>query len=141
MPAAQQRGRRRRGSTRLPSSSADDGSSLVKAIQYRGVRWARGVRHVEVDDPVAGEGMVVVDVARSGINFADTDATCNDYLAESSPLIPGGEISGRTADGRRSRRCLAAAATPRRPQCRKGAAGLGFRRGDDDQAAASFSRA
>ena len=51
---------------------------------------------------MAGEGMVVVDVARSGINFADTHATRNDYLAEQSlPLIPGAEISGRTADGRR----------------------------------------
>jgi NADPH2:quinone reductase len=44
----------------------------------------------------------VVDVARAGMNFADTHAIRNDYLAEQSlPLIPGGEVSGRTADGRR----------------------------------------
>ena len=49
-----------------------------------------------------GEGEVLVEVARSGINFADTHATRNDYLAEQSlPLIPGAEVSGRTADGRR----------------------------------------
>ncbi len=60
------------------------------------------MRLVEVDDPQAGEGMVVVDVARSGINFADTHATRNDYLAEQTlPLIPGAEVSGRTEDGRR----------------------------------------
>jgi NADPH2:quinone reductase len=46
--------------------------------------------------------MIVVDVARSGINFADTHATRNDYLAEQTlPLIPGAEVSGRTPDGRR----------------------------------------
>jgi NADPH2:quinone reductase len=43
-----------------------------------------------------------VDVARAGINFADTHAIRNDYLAEQTlPLVPGGEVSGRTQDGRR----------------------------------------
>ncbi|HEX3241206.1 MAG TPA: zinc-binding dehydrogenase [Solirubrobacterales bacterium] len=57
---------------------------------------------LEVADPTPGEGEVVVDVARSGINFADTHSTRNDYLAaQSLPLIPGTEVSGRTADGRR----------------------------------------
>jgi NADPH2:quinone reductase len=74
----------------------------VKAIQIEEFGGPEVLRHVEIDDPVAGEGMVVVDVARSGVNFADTHATRNDYLAEQSlPLIPGAEISGRTADGRR----------------------------------------
>ena len=55
-----------------------------------------------------GEGEIVVDVARCGINFADTHATRNDYLAEQQlPLIPGGEIAGRTADGRRVAAILA----------------------------------
>jgi NADPH2:quinone reductase len=45
---------------------------------------------------------VVVDVARAGVNFADTHAIRNDYLAEQTlPLTPGGEISGTTPDGRR----------------------------------------
>jgi len=36
------------------------------------------------------------------MNFADTHAIRNDYLAEQSlPMIPGGEVSGRTPDGRR----------------------------------------
>ena len=74
----------------------------MKAIQIEEFGGPEVLRHVEIDDPVAGEGMVVVDVARSGVNFADTHATRNDYLAEQSlPLIPGAEISGRTADGRR----------------------------------------
>ncbi len=74
----------------------------MKAVQIEEFGGPEKLRVVEVDDPVAGEGMVVVDVARSGINFADTHATQNDYLAEQSlPLIPGTEVSGRTADGRR----------------------------------------
>jgi NADPH:quinone reductase len=41
-------------------------------------------------------------VARCGINFADTHAVRNDYLAEQTlPLVPGAEISGTTPDGRR----------------------------------------
>jgi NADPH2:quinone reductase len=74
----------------------------VKAIQIEEFGGPEKLQLVEVDEPQAAEGMVVVDVARSGINFADTHATRNDYLAEQSlPLIPGAEISGRTADGRR----------------------------------------
>ncbi len=74
----------------------------MKAIQIQEFGGPGVLELVEVDDPVAGEGLVVVDVARSGVNFADTHATRNDYLAEQTlPLIPGAEISGRTPDGRR----------------------------------------
>ena len=63
---------------------------------------------VELPDPEPADGQVVVDVARAGINFADTHATRNDYLAEQSlPLIPGGEVSGTTPDGRRVAALLA----------------------------------
>src|SRR5512133_1897247 len=80
----------------------------MKAIQIEEFGGPEVLRHVEVDDPVPGEGAVLVDVARSGINFADTHATRKDYLAEQSlPLVPGGEISGRTADGRRVAAILA----------------------------------
>ena len=52
--------------------------------------------------PSPPTGMVVVDIARSGINWADTHAIRNDYLAEQElPLVPGAEIAGTTADGRR----------------------------------------
>lgn len=63
---------------------------------------------VELPDPEPADGEVVVEVARAGVNFADTHATRNDYLAEQTlPMIPGGEISGRTADGRRVAAILA----------------------------------
>ena len=60
------------------------------------------LRLVDVEIRLPERERSLVDVARSGINFADTHATRNDYLAEQSlPLIPGTEVSGRTADGRR----------------------------------------
>jgi NADPH2:quinone reductase len=74
----------------------------VKAIQIEEFGGPEVMRCVEIDEPLPADGEVLVDVARSGINFADTHATRNDYLAEQSlPLVPGVEMSGRTADGRR----------------------------------------
>jgi NADPH2:quinone reductase len=74
----------------------------VKAVQIKEFGGPEKLELVELPDPVPGEGEVLVEVARSGVNFADTHATRNDYLAEQAlPLIPGAEVSGRTADGRR----------------------------------------
>jgi len=73
----------------------------MKAIRIEQFGGPEVLEHVEVEDPTPGEGEVLVEVARSGINFADTHATRNDYLAEQQlPLIPGAEVSGRTPDGR-----------------------------------------
>jgi NADPH:quinone reductase len=74
----------------------------MKAIQLREFGGADAFEYVELDDPTPGEGEVLVEVARSGVNFADTHSTRNDYLAEQQlPLVPGAEVSGRTPDGRR----------------------------------------
>ena len=67
----------------------------MRAIQIEEFGGPEMMNLVELPDPVPGEGEIVVDVARCGVNFADTHATRNDYLAEQQlPLIPGGEISG-----------------------------------------------
>ncbi|HEX7060015.1 MAG TPA: zinc-binding dehydrogenase [Solirubrobacterales bacterium] len=80
----------------------------MKAIQIEEFGGPEVMRYVEVDEPEPGDGEVLVEVARSGINFADTHATRNDYLAEQQlPLIPGAEVSGRTPDGRRVAAILA----------------------------------
>ena len=80
----------------------------MKAIQIEEFGGPEKLRLVEVEDPTPGEGEVLVEVARSGINFADTHATRNDYLAEQAlPLVPGAEVSGRTSDGRRVAALLA----------------------------------
>jgi NADPH:quinone reductase len=74
----------------------------MKAIQIEEFGGPEVLSYVDLPDPTPGEGEVLVEVARSGINFADTHATRNDYLAEQAvPLVPGAEISGRTPDGRR----------------------------------------
>ncbi len=74
----------------------------MKAIQIEEFGGPELLRLVDIEEPTPGEGEVVVEIARSGINFADTHATRNDYLAEQQlPLIPGTEVSGRTPDGRR----------------------------------------
>jgi NADPH2:quinone reductase len=74
----------------------------MKAIQIEEFGGPEQLKLVEVPDPEASDGMVVVDVARSGMNWADTHAIRNDYLAEQElPLTPGAEIAGTTADGRR----------------------------------------
>jgi NADPH2:quinone reductase len=60
------------------------------------------LEQAELPDPEAPEGHTLIAVSRSGVNFADTHVTRNDYLAEQQlPMIPGGEVSGRTPDGRR----------------------------------------
>jgi NADPH:quinone reductase len=75
---------------------------VVKAIQIEEFGGPEKLQLVDLPDPEPSDGMVVVDVARSGINWADTHAIRNDYLAEQElPLIPGAEISGTTEDGRR----------------------------------------
>jgi NADPH2:quinone reductase len=80
----------------------------VKAIRIEEFGGPEVMDLVELPDPEPSDGEVVVEVARAGVNFADTHATRNDYLAEQTlPLVPGGEISGRTPDGRRVAALLA----------------------------------
>ena len=74
----------------------------MRAVQISEFGGPEVLQVVDVPDPEPGEGEVLVDVARAGMNFADTHQRQNDYLAKAElPLIPGGEISGRTPDGRR----------------------------------------
>lgn len=74
----------------------------MKAIQIEEFGGPEKLKLVDLPDPEPSDGMVVVDVKRSGINWADTHAIRNDYLAEQElPLVPGAEIAGTTSDGRR----------------------------------------
>jgi NADPH2:quinone reductase len=74
----------------------------MKAIQIEEFGGPEVLQYVELPDPDPKLGEVVVNVKRSGINFADTHASRNDYLAEQTlPLIPGAEVSGQLNDGRR----------------------------------------
>ncbi len=74
----------------------------MKAIQLREFGGADAFEYVELDEPTPGEGEVLIEVTRSGVNFADTHSTRNDYLSpQELPLVPGAEVAGRTADGNR----------------------------------------
>lgn len=74
----------------------------MRAVQIKEFGGPEVLEVVDLPDPEPGYEEVVVEVARAGMNFADTHQRQNDYLAKAElPLIPGGEISGRTPDGRR----------------------------------------
>jgi NADPH2:quinone reductase len=74
----------------------------MKAIQLTEFSGPDALRFVDVPDPEPRAGQEMVEIARVGVNFADIHVTTNDYLAKHElPLIPGQEVAGRTADGRR----------------------------------------
>jgi NADPH:quinone reductase len=74
----------------------------VRAIQITEFGGPEVLREVELPDPVPGEGELLVEVSRAGLNYADTHQAENSYLARMTlPLVPGGEVVGRTPEGRR----------------------------------------
>ena len=80
----------------------------MRAVQIKEFGGPEVLEVVDLPDPEPGTDEVVVEVVRAGMNFADTHQRENDYLAKAElPLIPGGEIAGRTADGRRVAAMLA----------------------------------
>jgi NADPH:quinone reductase len=57
---------------------------------------------VDLPKPEPGDGEVLIEVSRAGMNFADTHQRENSYLARYEvPLVLGGEVAGRTEDGQR----------------------------------------
>jgi NADPH2:quinone reductase len=57
---------------------------------------------VERPEPVPGPGQLLVEVSAAGVNFADTSRIRGSYRpAPQLPFVPGTEVVGRTAGGRR----------------------------------------
>src|SRR5947209_12578992 len=74
----------------------------MRAIQIKEFGGPEVLQLVELPDPQAADGFELVDVTAAGVNYADTHATDNSYLqAQPLPQIPGSEVAGRAADGRR----------------------------------------
>jgi NADPH2:quinone reductase len=74
----------------------------MRAIQITEFGGPEVLVERELDDPVAPDGAVVLDVSAAGVNYADTHQAENSYLAPAQlPLVPGGEVVGTTPDGRR----------------------------------------
>jgi NADPH:quinone reductase len=74
----------------------------MKAIQIDEFGGPEVLDYRDVPDPSPKLAELVINVKRSGVNFADTHASRDDYLAKQTlPLIPGAEVSGQLNDGRR----------------------------------------
>ncbi|TNC29503.1 quinone oxidoreductase family protein [Amycolatopsis alkalitolerans] len=74
----------------------------MRAVQVTEFGGPEVLRNVEVPEPMPGPGQVLVEVDHAGVNYADTHQAENTYLAPSVlPLVPGGEVVGRTPDGSR----------------------------------------
>jgi NADPH:quinone reductase len=74
----------------------------MRAVQIQEFGGPEVLEVVDLPTPEPGDGEVLVEVARSGINFADTHQRENSYLSRYEvPLVLGGEVAGTTPDGRR----------------------------------------
>lgn len=74
----------------------------MRAIQITEFGGPEVLRLVEMPEPEPAPGQILIRVDRAGVNYADTHQAENSYLSEATlPLVPGGEVAGRTLDGRR----------------------------------------
>jgi NADPH:quinone reductase len=74
----------------------------MRAVQIDEFGGPEVLQVVDVPKPTPGDGEVLIEVSRAGMNFADTHQRENSYLARFEvPLILGGEVAGTTEDGRR----------------------------------------
>jgi len=74
----------------------------MRAVQIEEFGGPDVLRVMDVPKPEPGDGEVLIEVSRAGMNFADTHQRENSYLARYEvPLILGGEVAGTTSDGRR----------------------------------------
>jgi NADPH2:quinone reductase len=74
----------------------------MRAVQIEEFGGPEVLQVADVPKPEPGDGQVLIEVSRAGMNFADTHQRENSYLARyETPLILGGEVAGTTPDGRR----------------------------------------
>jgi len=74
----------------------------MRAAQIQEFGGPEVLEVVDLPTPEPGDGEVLVEVTRSGINVADTHQRENSYLSRYEvPLVLGGEVAGTTPDGRR----------------------------------------
>jgi NADPH2:quinone reductase len=74
----------------------------VRAVQITEFGGPEVLTLEDLPDPVATEGLVVIDVTSAGVNYADTHQVEDSYLSRTTlPLVPGSEVVGRLPDGQR----------------------------------------
>ena len=73
----------------------------MKAIKITEFGGPEVMRYLDVEEPIAKDGEVILEVTGIGINYADTHQTEDSYLSKQElPLIPGLEVVG-TFEGKR----------------------------------------
>jgi NADPH:quinone reductase len=71
----------------------------VRAVQLTSYGGLDGLALVDLPEPVARPGQVLVDVARAGVNYADVERRHGTYdVAPSLPRVLGSEVAGRRRD-------------------------------------------
>src|SRR4051812_9317291 len=71
----------------------------MRAIQMREFGGPEVLELVDIPTPEPADGEILIEVSRAGLNYADTHARQNTYLAAYElPLIPGAEVAGVRAD-------------------------------------------
>ena len=85
----------------------------IRISEWGGPEVLELVEDAPVPEP--GDGQVLIRVARAGVNFADTHARENSYLARYElPLTPGAEVAGtveRDGGGRAGQRVVSLVGT------------------------------
>lgn len=70
----------------------------MRAIQMTEFGGPEVLKLTELPIPEPGPEEVLIEVARAGINFADTHTRTNSYVRRATlPLVPGGEVAGTVA--------------------------------------------
>lgn len=74
----------------------------MRAVQIEEFGGPEVLKVTDLPRPEPGQGELSIEVSLAGMNFADTHQRENSYLAPYEvPLVLGGEVAGRTEDGRR----------------------------------------
>ncbi|HEX4705384.1 MAG TPA: NADPH:quinone oxidoreductase family protein [Pseudonocardiaceae bacterium] len=74
----------------------------MRAVQISRFGGPEVLDLVDLAEPAPRAEYTLVNVTRAGINYGDTHQTENSYLTPTTlPVVPGGEVAGTTADGRR----------------------------------------
>ena len=74
----------------------------MRAVQITEFGGPEVLQLVELPDPVAAGGLEVLTATSAGVNYADTHQVEDSYLSRTTlPLVPGSEVAGTLADGRR----------------------------------------
>ncbi len=74
----------------------------MRAVQITRFGGPEVLELVHVADPVAADGLQVLEVSSAGVNYADTHQVEDSYLSKTElPLVPGSEVVGHLPDGTR----------------------------------------